>query len=371
MAMSAQTGGEFGEDRPRHRTVRLGLVGYGYWGPNLARNVAVGDRTELVTVCDKDRDRRRRAERNHPHTRLTADWTELLERTDIEAIIIALPIALHHRFALEALRAGKHVLVEKPLGQTVGQCDELAREASRRELVLMVGHTFEYNAAVRAMRRYLADGELGDPYYISMRRTNLGIVRSDANAMWNLAAHDVSIICSWLDSPAMTVSTTGAAWLQEGIEDVTFMSIKFADEVLCHIHSSWLDPNKIREATVVGSQKMAVYDDVSPDAKIRLYDKGISKAAGDSASLGRYEDFARFQMLARAGDVLIPKIDFREPLAVEIEHFADCVIEGRTPLTDASNGRRVVAILEAAQRSLENHGRSEPIAARQATEAAR
>lgn len=363
--MSAQgTGGGL----PR---VRVAIAGYGYWGPNLARNVAAADRCELALICDKDEGNLTRAGRMHPGSRLTTEWQDLLTDETVDAVVVALPIALHHRFALDALRAGKHVLVEKPLATSVADCDELTAEAARRELVLMVGHTFEYSEAVRAVGRYLTAGELGEPYYVSMRRTNLGIVRSDANALWNLAPHDISILCSWLGKEPLRVTATGAAWLQEGIEDVVFLSIEFDGGVLGHVHCSWLDPNKIREATIVGSQKMAVYDDVSPDEKIRIYDKGVQRSSGDHPSMGTFEDFGRFQMLARAGDVLIPKIETREPLAVQTEHFADCILEGRTPLTGPANGRRTVAILEAAQRSLDHGGAVEPPAIAVAGDAAR
>jgi predicted dehydrogenase len=290
--------------------------------------------------------------------RVTDDWDSLLADEELSAVVIALPVALHHRFALEALDAGKHVLVEKPLARSVAECDELIRMAEQRQRVLMVGHTFEFNPAVRLVGDYLRDGELGDPYYISMRRTNLGIVRSDENAMWSLAPHDVSILVYWLQRAPVSVNATGAALLQPGIEDVVFMSVRFEDDIIGHIHCSWLDPNKLRDATVVGSRKMAVYDDVSSDMKVRLYDKGVIK----QRSLGRYETFARFQMLARAGDILVPKVDFREPLSIEIEHFAQCIADGQAPLTDGANGRRVVAVLEAAQRSLDNGGALEPVA---------
>ncbi len=342
--------------------VRVAVVGYGYWGPNLARNVAVGDATELAAVCDLTEDARARAERLHPTTRVTGDWQSVLDDPEVEAVVVALPIALHHRFALEALEAGKHVLVEKPLASSVAECDELIAAAERTGLVLMAGHTFEYNAAVETVRDYLASGELGEPYYVSMRRTNLGIVRSDANAMWSLAPHDISILCFWLDSTPVSVSATGVAQLQPGIHDVVFMSVLFESGVLGHVHCSWLDPNKVREATVVGSRKMVRYDDVSPDEKIRLYDKGIVREEVTHPDLGRYEDFGRFQMLARAGDVVIPKVNFREPLAREVADFADSIRSGRAPRTDAYNGRRVVSILEAAQRSLEAGGAVQQLA---------
>ncbi len=339
------------------QAVSIALLGYGYWGPNLARNVAAASTTNLVAVCDLDPVARSRAAGVHLDARVTEDWDSVLADDGVEAVMIALPVALHHRFALEALDAGKHVLVEKPLARTVRECDELIRIADERRRVLMVGHTFEFNAAVRLVGDYLQMGELGEPYYVSMRRTNLGIVRSDENAMWSLAPHDISILINWLQRAPLSVNATGAALLQPNVEDVVFISIQFEDGVIGHVHCSWLDPNKVREATVVGSRKMAVYDDTSPDMKVRLYDKAVIK----QASLGRYETFARFQMLARAGDILVPKMEFREPLALEIEHFADCILEGRAPLTDGASGRRVVAVLEAAQRSLENDGSAEAV----------
>jgi predicted dehydrogenase len=338
--------------------LRTAVLGYGYWGPNLARNVATATGTRLSAICDVDPVACARASRLYPAARVTSDWDSVLSDEEMDAVIIALPVTLHHRFALEALQAGKHVLVEKPLARSVNECDELIEAADKRGLVLMVGHTFEFNAAVRMVGGYLRGGELGEPYYVSMRRTNLGIVRSDENSMWSLAPHDISILINWLQRAPVSVNVTGAALLQPGIEDVIFMSIRFEDGVIGHVHCSWLDPNKVRDATVVGSRKMVVYDDMSSDMKVRLYDKAVVK----QASLGRYETFARFQMLARAGDILVPKVEFGEPLALEIEHFADCVEKGREPLTNGANGRRVVAVLEAGQRSLENNGTTEAVA---------
>jgi predicted dehydrogenase len=340
------------------RTLNVAIVGYGYWGPNLARNIAASERARLTAVCDLDETSRARAAKLHPGARITDSWQSVLDDEDITAVVVALPVPLHHRFALEALEAGKHVLVEKPLARSVAECDELIRTAEERDRVLMVGHTFEFNAAVRLIGDYLRTGELGDPYYVSMRRTNLGIVRSDENVMWSLAPHDISILVHWLQRAPLTVNATGMAQLQPGVEDVVFMSIRFEGGIIGHVHCSWLDPNKLRDATIVGSRKMAVYDDVSTDMKVRLYDKGIVR----QPMLGRYETFARFQMLARAGDILVPKVEFREPLAAEVAHFAECSLDGRAPLTDGANGRRVVAVLEAAQRSLESDGSTQQVA---------
>lgn len=350
-----------GETTSASEPLGVAVLGYGYWGPNLARNLEASELTRLVAICERDDAAAQRARSGHQNALVTTDWQQVLDSPDVAAVIVALPISVHHGFALDALRAGKHVLVEKPLAMTVEECLELEREAEARGLVLMAGHTFEYNAAVRRIGEYLDAGELGDPYYVAMRRTNLGIVRSDGNAMWSLAPHDISILFYWLKRDALSVSATGVAHLQPDIEDTVFMTINFDGGVLGHVHCSWLHPNKVREATVVCSKQMAFYDDVSAESKIRLYDKGIVKQGPEGESLGRYEDFGRFQMLARAGDIVIPKLDFREPLAVQTEHFAECVSSGARPLSDARSGRRVVAILEAGQRSLAADGTAEPV----------
>jgi predicted dehydrogenase len=347
------------------RRIPTCIVGYGYWGPNLARNVASSPTTELVAICDVNPESRKRARAQYPSVPVISTWADVLADEDIHAVVIALPMNMHFPFALEALQAGKHVMVEKPLAETVAECDALQAAAQDSGCVLMVGHTFEYNAAVLAVGDYLRRGELGEPYYIAMRRLNLGIVRSDGNAMWSLAPHDISILCAWLQRDPVAVNASGVAHLQPGIEDVVFLTVHFDGGVVGHIQSSWLDPGKVREATVVGSEKMLVYDDVSPDAKLRLYDKGIVRTTRDgqpSASLEMADDFAAFQMIARAGDILIPKIDFREPLSVQVQHFGQCIQDGATPRTDVVNGRRVVAVLQAAQRSLKNGGTRECVA---------
>jgi predicted dehydrogenase len=347
--------------------LRVGIVGYGYWGPNLARNVDACESTELAGVCDSSEVARERAAASHPAARITSDFAELLEG-QIDAIVVALPIPMHHPYALQALEAGKHVLVEKPLAMSVQQCDELIAVAGARDLTLTVGHTFLFNDAVRCAKQYLDAGDLGDPYYVSMRRTNLGIVRTDSNVMWSLAPHDISILHYWLGCEALEVSATGTAHLQEGIEDAVFLSVRFANGVVGHIHCSWLEPHKVRDATIVGSQKMLVFDDTAPESKVWLYDKGIEKRtfrrSDEEQSLGRYETFAGFQMIARAGDVLLPKIELREPLVQQIEHFVGAIASGKEPLVSGVEGRSVVAVLEAAQRSLERGGEPQPVEVR-------
>jgi predicted dehydrogenase len=347
-------------------TVNVALVGVGYWGPNVARALSEVDGAQLHTVCDTDPARLARLARQYPGTRFVSDFHGLLEDDDIHAVIIATPVATHHKLARKALLAGKHVLVEKPLASTSTECEDLIQIAAERSLTLMVGHVFLFNAAVRKVKEYIDSGELGDIRYVYSQRLNLGQVRQDVNALWNFGPHDVSILCYWLDAEPERVIARGYSYIQPGIEDVVFTTFDFPNHVGANVHISWLDPLKVRRMTVVGSQKMVVYDDVSADARIMVYDKGVSRTAlgvsgAEPQSLGTYETFGEFQLLLRAGDVLIPKIEFGEPLRLECQHFVDCVRSGEQPFTDGENGLRVVRVLEAAQRSLDRGGRSERV----------
>ena len=335
-------------------TIRIAQVGLGYWGPNLARNLAAVDGGELVTLCDASQDRLERMRKQLPHARLVTDYEHVLSDETVEAVVLATPVETHYRLASAALEAGKHVLVEKPLATSSEECETLIRMADDRHLTLMVGHVFLFNAAVERIKEYITTGELGEIYYVYSQRLNLGQVRSDVNAMWNFAPHDLSILCHWLDSEPTSVKAHGHSYIQPGIEDVVFMNLDFPNNVGANIHISWLDPLKVRRMTVVGSDKMVVYDDVSADAKVVVYDRGVTKLLRDraEASLGAYRSYAEFQLLLRAGDVLIPKIDFTEPLMRECQHFVDCIRDGTTPLADGRQGLMVVRALEAAQRSL-------------------
>jgi predicted dehydrogenase len=342
-------------------TVRIAQVGLGYWGPNLARNLATVEGGELSVLCDMDRPRLERMGRQIPSARLVSDVREVLDDATIDAVVLATPVETHHALARDALSAGKHVFVEKPLARTSAECEELIEIAAARDLRLMVGHVFIYNAAVERVKEYIDSGELGEVYYAYSQRLNLGQLRSDVNAMWNFAPHDLSILCHWLNAEPTTVTANGHAYIQPGIEDVVFLNLEFPGEVGAHVHISWLDPLKVRRMTVVGSEKMVVYDDVSADAKIMLYDKGVTKRRNDGsrASLGTYRTFGEFQLLLRAGDVIIPKVEFTEPLKVECQHFVDCIRSGETPRTDGRQGLQVVRALEAADRSIASR-RAEP-----------
>ncbi len=270
----------------------------------------------------------------------------------IDAVVVAIPAALHYEFAKKIMLAGKHVLVEKPLAMTTRDAEELISLAKNEDKVLMVGHTFLYNAAVHKAREYIDSGELGDIYYILAQRLNLGRVRQDVNALWNLAPHDISIILYWLDEIPNKVSAKGLTYLQDGIEDAVFMDLDFPSGRAAHIHVSWLHPNKTRQMIIVGSRKMLIYDDVSTDAKITIYDKGIDKKQ-ILRDLPDIESFGQFQVMHRIGDIHIPKIDFKEPLRMECQHFTDCIINGETPVTDGQSGLSVVKILDEAQQILD------------------
>jgi predicted dehydrogenase len=340
-------------------TVNVAMVGLGYWGPNIARNLAILDGGRLHTLCDSRPEQLERYGAQYRGARTTTDFDAVLGDADVDAVVLATPVESHHRLARAALQAGKHVFVEKPLASTSTECLDLIDCAKASDRVLMVGHVFLYNAAVRKVREYIDTGELGDVLYLYSQRLNLGQVRHDANALWNFAPHDLSIIGYWLGTEPERVVARGYDFLQPGIEDVVFMTLDYPRGIGANVHISWLDPLKVRRMTVVGSEKMVVYDDVNPDSRIMLYDKGVTRTRRDNEAnvpIGRFETFAEFQLLIRAGDVVIPKIDFVEPLRSEMQHFVDCIVNGRQPLSDGHDGLRVVRALEAAQRSLAETG---------------
>jgi predicted dehydrogenase len=345
-------------------TTNVALVGLGYWGPNLARNLAILDDARLHTLCDAQPERLERLARQYPGTRVITDFESVLADDEIHAVVLATPVVSHYELAKRALQAGKHVMVEKPLAQTSAQCAELVELAERSGLILMVGHVFLYNAAVRRVKEYIDSGEVGDVHYIYSQRLNLGQVRHDVNALWNFAPHDLSILMYWLGNDPERVIARGYSYVQPAIEDVVFMTLDFPGGVGANVHISWLDPFKIRQMTVVGSKKMIVYDDVSADARITIYDKGVARTrrSTEGRPPGAYETFGEFQLLLRAGDVLIPKVDFVEPLRVECQHFVDCIRSGERPLTDGTSGLRVVRVLEAAQASMAASGAAQVVA---------
>ncbi len=328
-------------------TVGIAVLGTGDWGANLVRNFANLPGARLVAVHDSDPQRLKKAAA-HPGVRALASLDEVLAAPDVQGAVVAASAASHHALAKALLEAGKDVFVEKPLALRVEDAEELVRLARRQGRLLMVGHLLLYHPAVRYLKTLVERGELGDLRYIYSQRVNLGKVRRDENALWSFAPHDLSVILHLLGTAPVDVVARGSAFLQAGVEDVVFLDLRFPDGRLAHVHVSWLDPHKLRKFTVVGSRKMAVFDDMEASEKIKLYDKGVDRV-GEVVSYGD-------ALTVRSGDILIPRISLQEPLRLECQHFVDCVRERRTPLTDGSGGLEVVRVLAAAQESLAQGG---------------
>jgi predicted dehydrogenase len=333
--------------------VRVGVAGFGYWGPKLVRNFGEMADGELSWVSDLDAARLQRVRTQYPSVRTTQSFDEML-RSGIDAVVVATPIWTHYKLAKTALLAGKHVMVEKPLTANTAEAEELTEIAESRGLTLMVGHTFEYNAAVRALREIVQSGEIGEVLYVDAARLNLGLFQTKANVLWDLAPHDLSILLYVLQQDPIAVSARGSASVTPGIHDVAYVELRFPNNVLAHVHLSWLDPCKVRRVTVVGSKKMVVYNDLHEVEKIRIYDKGVDRP---------YETdrFSDFHLTYRYGGMNVPYIPFQEPLRAQCEHFVDCIRTGKTPQSDGRVGTKVVRILEEADRSLQNGGAREPL----------
>ena len=326
----------------------LGIVGLGYWGPNLLRSLNRIGRVRLKYACDLDEGKRARFAAQYPETRFTEDFEELLADEYLNAVVVATPVPAHATLAREVLKAGKDVFVEKPLALSPEDAEDLVKLAADNDRILMVGHLLEYHPAVIRLKEIVDSGELGEIFYVYTHRINLGVIRPDENALWSLAPHDLSVSMYLLEQEPVEVQATGHSYLKSGVEDVVFGTLRFGDRKIAHLHVSWLDPHKERKITVVGSEKMVVFDDMSRDEKIKLYDKGVEKP--DFESYGEYIGL-------RFGDILIPHVPNDEPLKLECEHFVECLLERKRPRSDGHNGLRVVRTLDALQRSLESGGR--------------
>lgn len=342
--------------------IHVAQIGCGYWGPNLLRNFSANRDCQVRWVAEESAERRAYVEQHYPGVRTTASWEEVLADEQVDAVVIATPAATHYQLAKHALSAGKAVFVEKPLATSVQECEELGRLSASVRRPLMVGHTFLYNAVVRRMKQLMDSGEVGAVFYLYCSRLNLGKVRSDVNAWWNLAPHDISILLYLLDGelPA-TVSARGMDYIQPGIEDVVFATLTWENRVTAHVHVSWLDPGKTRRVTLVGSRRMLVYDDVSDD-KLCVLDRGVDRIPRLGEGM-EYDDFDRHQILHRSGDIWLPHVESTEPLRTEAAHFLECVRTGNTPLTGPDHARDVVAVLEAGQLSLQAGGQPQPVCA--------
>jgi predicted dehydrogenase len=324
--------------------LNIAQIGVGYWGPNLLRNLVANKSCIVKTAVDLSKERREYVESLYPAIQVTDDVNHVFQDPEIKGVVIATPVKSHFDLSLKALEAGKHILVEKPLATSVAEVEQIGKIANKKNLVVMVGHTFLFNAAVRYVKKIIDSGEIGDIRYIYSQRLNLGRIRSDVDALWNFAPHDISIIQYWLGDPEpISVIKRGVDYIQEKIDDVVFINILYPKKIMANIHVSWLDPQRARSMTIVGSKKMVVYDDTAEN-KIAIYDKGIDR----NAVLGEHMDYdnPHFQTFDhRSGDVLLPKIDFKEPLKVEIEHFIDCIQNGTKCLTGIDHAKKVVQIL--------------------------
>lgn len=334
--------------------VGIGLIGYGHWGPNHVRIFQQLGESHVRMVADTDSARLKAIRQQWPAVELESDPQALLRRPDVDAVVIATPVASHYDLVKAALLADKDVLVEKPITYTAQEADELAELAEHRGRVLMCGHVFLYNAGIRKLRQYIEDGTIGRVYYMAATRTNLGPLRRDVNALFDLGSHDVSIFHYLLDGRPTEATAWGQSYLQRDIEDVVFACLRYPGQTLCHMHVSWLNPRKERTLVVVGDKKMAVWDDTSPLEPIRLYDKGLMQEP-------YYDSFGQFQFQLRDADVLIPKVKAEEPLKIQNQHFLDCVRDRRRSLTDGAFARDVVQTLEALQDSLRNSVRAPAI----------
>ena len=329
--------------------LNIGIVGCGYWGPNLIRNFSALGECRVKTICDLDKDRLARMKILYPGVETVTDFDVIVNDPEIQAVAIATPVHLHFVLAKKCLEAGKHTLIEKPMASSVDECVQLKKLAEKHKLTLMIGHTFLYSQTVRRIKEIVKSGDLGKILYISARRLNLGLFQKDINVAWDLAPHDISIILNIMESEPVSVNCQGIANVNEGIEDITNMSIDFKNNGFATIKSSWLDPNKIREMTFVGSKRMLVYNDIEPNEKIKIYDKRVEKPP-------HYDTFGEFQHSYHYGDMYSPYIKQDEPLKIECQHFLDCIKTGDAPISGAEESLRVVQILEASSLSLKNGG---------------
>jgi len=323
-------------------SVRVGVAGLGYWGPNLARNMAAIDGAQLTWLCDGDPQALARVAAQHPGVQGTGELEDLLADETLDAVVLATPVPTHAELAVRVLQAGKHCFVEKPLATSAADAERAVAAAAAADRILMVGHLLEYHPAVERLRALIDEGEVGELYYLYGNRLNLGKLRADENALWSLGAHDVSVALHLIGEEPVECVAHGASYVREGVQDVVFCFLRFPSGVVAHLHLSWLDPHKERRLTVVGAKRMITFDDMVLEGKLTLYDKGFDE---DTHTWGEY--------IARSGDIYSPRLPNSEPLRLECAHFIDCIREGRTPRSDGASGLRVVRVLEQLQQSLD------------------
>ena len=331
------------------KQIKVGVVGCGYWGPNLIRNFRALPDCSLKMMCDLNQDRLKHLRALYPEVEGSTDFNHMIKEAGLDAVVIATAVRFHYPMAKAALLAGKHTFIEKPMAASARECEELVEIAQQKGLVLMIGHTFLYSPAVRKIKELVEWGDLGEIRYICARRLNLGLYQKDINVAWDLAPHDISIILHIMEENPVSVNCRGSAHVTPGIEDVTSMWLNFSNNRTAMIHSSWLDPRKTREMTIVGSKRMIVYDDIAAIEKIKIYDARVERPP-------HYDTFGDFHYSYHYGDMHVPYIRQEEPLRSECQHFLDCVKEGISPLTDGKRGLELVKILEASSQSLKQGG---------------
>ncbi len=329
--------------------IGIGVIGYGYWGPNLVRNFHDLEDVAVVCVCETRRQRREHLHKHYPGARMIGDWREMIHDRNVDAVVVATPVSTHYQLAREILSGGKHVLVEKPLALKSVEARELIDLAERYRQVLMVGHTFVYHEPVRKIRELVCEGELGELLYLDSTRANLGILQDDINVIWDLAPHDISIMDYLLRRKPVSVCTTGSSHTGRGLEDIAFLTFHYGDNLIGHVNVNWLSPVKIRRMLVGGTRKMIVYDDTEPSEKVKVYDLGIERS--DSPGK-RHNELIQY----RAGDIFVPKLANKEALRTEASDFIDSIRKSRRPQADGESGLRIVQLLELASESLSRGG---------------
>jgi predicted dehydrogenase len=327
--------------------VRFGVIGYGYWGPKVIRNIDLMEEAKLVAICDKSPVSRRKAEKAYPGVQITEDANELMTSEEIDAIAVITPVWTHYELAKAALEHGKHIFVEKPFTSNSAQAEELIALAAEKNLKIMVDHTFLFTAAVQKIKQLLQEGALGKLYYYDSTRVNLGLFQHDVNVVWDLAPHDLAIMDHLIEESPEAVVATGQSHLN-GHEDIAFITLYFPDKVIAHINVNWMSPVKVRTTLIGGEKKMLVWDDVEPDEKVKVYDKGVNVSSRE----GVYNLLVNY----RSGDMWAPRIEQTEALTQELTYFVDCIVNDKTPINDGKAGLRVVRMLEAASESLRQRG---------------
>jgi predicted dehydrogenase len=345
----------------RTTMIKVAVVGAGHWGPNLIGNFHNHGNSEVAWVVDQNESRLNVVRTRFPDIKVSSDLAPVLDDPNVEAVVVATPTTTHYDITTAALRAGKHVLVEKPLSDTVEKSIAMHELAQQVGKVLMVGHVFVYNAAAQLAKQYITNQELGRVYYISMVRTNLGPIRVDVNAAFDLAAHDISLASYWLDAEPLSVTATGGAWINKGIEDAIFATIRYPNEILVNLHASWLNPVKTRDIRVVGDKRMLTFDDVNASEPLRIFDKHVDD---EVAQVPFVDSIASFRMTVHDGDIKVPRVPTSQPLKVECDHFLDCIASGAAPMSGGPEGISVVKTLVAMSRSMAEKGREIEIDAR-------